>query len=185
MVFTKICFYGSAKIEWKIKVCVMENKGSVAKMIKMKVAEAINILLEHKSIDCLDHFKLYMWTKMYTCTCVCMFTYTCTYGQSTYICAKTWKFSYILIWTHLLCLCQQVHLGICVRVNGDMWINIACVYSYVLMCVLKAVCVHMHMHICIYISHAHMYIYASIHVCTSMPAFMCVLTSSSLHLYIC
>ena len=28
--------YGSAKIEQKIKVCVMENKGSVAKMIKMR-----------------------------------------------------------------------------------------------------------------------------------------------------
>ena len=33
-VVTKICFYGSVKIEWKIKVCVMENKGSVAQMIK-------------------------------------------------------------------------------------------------------------------------------------------------------
>ena len=41
----------------KIKVCVMENKGSVAKMIEMKIAEGINILLEHKSIDCLDHFE--------------------------------------------------------------------------------------------------------------------------------
>ena len=36
VVVTKICFYGSAKIEWKIKVWVMENKGSVAKMIKMR-----------------------------------------------------------------------------------------------------------------------------------------------------
>ena len=36
VVVTKICFYGSAKTEWKIKVCLMENKGSVAKMIKMK-----------------------------------------------------------------------------------------------------------------------------------------------------
>ena len=34
VVVTKICFYGSVKIEWKIKMCVMENKGSVAKMIK-------------------------------------------------------------------------------------------------------------------------------------------------------
>ena len=34
-VVTKICFYGSAKTEWKIKMCVMENKGSVAKMIRM------------------------------------------------------------------------------------------------------------------------------------------------------
>ena len=40
--------------------CVMENKGSVAKMIEMKIAEGINILLEHKCIDCLDHFKSYM-----------------------------------------------------------------------------------------------------------------------------
>ena len=32
-VVTKICFYGSAKIERKIKVCVMENKDSVAKII--------------------------------------------------------------------------------------------------------------------------------------------------------
>ena len=60
VVVTKICFYGSAKIEQKIKVCVMENKGSTAKMIKMKIAEGIKILLEHKSIDCLDHFKSYM-----------------------------------------------------------------------------------------------------------------------------
>ena len=29
----------------------MENKGSVAKMIEMKIAEGINILLEHRSID--------------------------------------------------------------------------------------------------------------------------------------
>ena len=33
------------------------KQGSVAKMIKMKIAEEINILLEHKSIDCLDHFE--------------------------------------------------------------------------------------------------------------------------------
>ena len=39
VVVTKICFYVSAKIEQKIKVCVMENKGSVAKMIEMKIAE--------------------------------------------------------------------------------------------------------------------------------------------------
>ena len=38
----------------------MVNKGSVAKMIKMKTAEGINILLKHKSIDCLDHFKSYI-----------------------------------------------------------------------------------------------------------------------------
>ena len=55
----------------KIKVCVMENKGSVAKMIEMKIAEGINLLLEHKSIDCLDNFKSYMLTNMYMCTCVC------------------------------------------------------------------------------------------------------------------
>ena len=36
VVVTKICFYGSAKMEWKIKVCVMENKGSVVKMMKMR-----------------------------------------------------------------------------------------------------------------------------------------------------
>ena len=59
-VVTKIRFYDSAKIEGKIKVCVMENKGSIAKMIKMKIAEGINILLEHKPIDCLDHFKSYI-----------------------------------------------------------------------------------------------------------------------------
>ena len=33
---TKICFYGSAKIVQNIIVCVMENKGSVAKRIKMR-----------------------------------------------------------------------------------------------------------------------------------------------------
>ena len=36
MVVTKICFYGSVKREWKIKVCVMENKGFVAKIIEMR-----------------------------------------------------------------------------------------------------------------------------------------------------
>ena len=36
VVVTKKYFYGSTKTEWKIKVCVMENKGSVAKMIKMR-----------------------------------------------------------------------------------------------------------------------------------------------------
>ena len=36
VVITKICFYGSAEIECRIKVCMMENKGSVAKMIKMR-----------------------------------------------------------------------------------------------------------------------------------------------------
>ena len=38
-------------------------------VVKMKIAEGINILLEHKSIDCLDHFKSYMLTK---CTCAHM-----------------------------------------------------------------------------------------------------------------
>ena len=38
----------------------MENKDSGAKIIKMKIAEGINILLEHKSVDCLDHFKSYI-----------------------------------------------------------------------------------------------------------------------------
>ena len=33
---TKIYFYGSAKTGWKIKVCVMEKKGSVAKMLKIR-----------------------------------------------------------------------------------------------------------------------------------------------------
>ena len=60
MVVTKICFYGSAKIEQKIKMCLMENNNSVATVIKMKIAEGINILSEHKSIDCLDLFKSYM-----------------------------------------------------------------------------------------------------------------------------
>ena len=36
MVVTKICFYGSAKTEWTIKMCVMENKGSVAMLIEMR-----------------------------------------------------------------------------------------------------------------------------------------------------
>ena len=36
VVVTKICFYGSAKIEQKSIACVMENKGSVARMMKMR-----------------------------------------------------------------------------------------------------------------------------------------------------
>ena len=37
VVVTKICFYGFTETEWKIKVCVMENKGSVGKLIKKRV----------------------------------------------------------------------------------------------------------------------------------------------------
>ena len=36
VVVTNICFHGTGKIEGKLKVCVMENKGSVAKMMKMR-----------------------------------------------------------------------------------------------------------------------------------------------------
>ena len=36
VVVNKICFYGSTITEWKSKVCVMENKGSVAKMLEMR-----------------------------------------------------------------------------------------------------------------------------------------------------
>ena len=36
------------------------KKVSVAKMMEMEIAEGINILLKHKSIDCFDHFKSYM-----------------------------------------------------------------------------------------------------------------------------
>ena len=129
----------------------------------------INILLEHKSIDCVDNFKSHMWTKMYMCTCGCMFTYTCTYGQMhIHMCKNMKHFIYVCIWTHLLCLCQQMHIGTCVYVNVDMCINIACVHSYVLMWVSKAVFEHMHVHICIHISHANMHIYATIHMCYNM-----------------
>ena len=55
----KYAFMVLLKLNEKLK-CVMENKGSVAKMIEIKIAEGINILLEHKSIDCLDHFKSYL-----------------------------------------------------------------------------------------------------------------------------
>ena len=51
VVVTKICFYGSTKTEWKIKVCVIEEKGSVAKMIKMRgnnlmLTSKLHILIE-------------------------------------------------------------------------------------------------------------------------------------------
>ena len=36
VVVTEICFYSLAKAEWEIKVCVMDNKGSIAKMIEMR-----------------------------------------------------------------------------------------------------------------------------------------------------
>ena len=49
VVVTKICFYGSAKIEWKM--CVMENKGSVAKMIKMR---GNNSMLTFKTVFLLN-----------------------------------------------------------------------------------------------------------------------------------
>ena len=179
VVVTKICFYGAAKIEWKIKVCVVENKGSVAKMIEMKIAEGFNILFKHKSIKCLDHFKSYIWTKMYMCTCVCMFTYMCTYGQKhIHMCINMKIFIYVCIWTHLLCLSQQMHLDTYVYVNVNMCINITCVHSFALMWIPKAVFVNMHVHICIHISHAHIYIYASIHVCMNMSR------SSHIHMLI-
>ena len=36
VVFTRIYFYGFSKTEQNIKVCMMENMGSVVKMIKMR-----------------------------------------------------------------------------------------------------------------------------------------------------
>ena len=45
VVVTKICFYGSAEIKWNIKVCVMENKGSVSKMLKKKYTSYKNMCL--------------------------------------------------------------------------------------------------------------------------------------------
>ena len=95
------------------------------------------------------HLYMHIWTK-YIHMCINM------------------KFSYVCIWTHLLCLCQQIYLGTCVYVNVDMYIKIACVHSYAPMWVSKAVCVHIPVYICIHLSHAHMYIYASIHVCFNM-----------------
>ena len=136
----------------------------------------IKILLEHKSIDCLDHFKSYMWTKMYMCVHVHIYMYIWT-NAHTYV--QSMKlFIYVCIWTHLLCLCQQMHLGTCIYVNVDMCINIACVHSYVLMWVSEAVFVHMHVHMCIHISHPHMYICATIHMCFNM------LKSSHIHMII-
>ena len=67
VVVTKICFYGSAKIEEKIKVSMMENKGFVAKMIEMKIAEGINILLEHKSIGLSRFLTLLTYHKIVEC----------------------------------------------------------------------------------------------------------------------
>ena len=60
MVVTKICFYGSAKIEQKIKVCVMENKGSVTKMIEMKNCGGNQYIIGTQVYRLLDYFKSYM-----------------------------------------------------------------------------------------------------------------------------
>ena len=57
------------------------------------------------------HKYMYIWIKVHTCV------------------QKHMKiFIYVCIWTHLLCICDQMHLGTCVYVNVDMCINIACVH---------------------------------------------------------
>ena len=61
VVVTEICFYGSAKTEWKIKMCVMENKGSVAKMIKMS---GKNSMLTSKLHCLLNTLAPYWWIFM-------------------------------------------------------------------------------------------------------------------------
>ena len=104
VVVTKICFYGSAKIEWKIKVCVMENKGSVAKMIKIKICRGNNILLEHKSIDCLDHFQ-----------------YTCEQNVHVHMCVHVYIYMYIWTKAHTY---MQKHENFYMYAYG----HICCVY---------------------------------------------------------
>ena len=74
VVVTKICFYVSAKIEQKIKVCVIENKGSVAKMIQMKIVEGINIITTQVYI-LLGSLYIIHVSKMYMCTCVHLHIY--------------------------------------------------------------------------------------------------------------
>ena len=100
VVVTKICFYDSAKLEQEIKACLTENKGSVAKMSEMKIAEGINILLEHKSIGCLDHFKSCMWTKIYMCTWVHVHIYIYIWTKA-YTYCKNMKFSYMYAYGHI------------------------------------------------------------------------------------
>ena len=100
VVVSKICFYGSAKIEQKIKVCMMENKGSVAKIIKMKNAE--------ESIYYWNMGLYIAWitlnhTGEQKCTCVCMFTYTCTYGLMHIHMCKNMKLSYMYAYGHTCC----------------------------------------------------------------------------------
>ena len=53
VVVTEICFYGSAKTELKNKVCIMENKGSVAKMMgkNSMLTSKLHVLL-HISAPC-------------------------------------------------------------------------------------------------------------------------------------
>ena len=126
--------------------------------------------------------------KMYMCTCLCMFIYTYVHMDKahTYMQKHENVYVYLCIWTHLLCLCQQMHLGTCVYVNVDMCINIVCVHLYAVMWVSKTVCVYMHVHICIHVSfhvcfnkfkssHIHMliYKYINIHVYTHV-LFMCI-----------
>ena len=143
---------------------------------KLQRESAFLILLEHKSIDYLDHFKSYMWTKMYMCIHVSMFTYTCTYGQKyIHMCKNMTIFIYVCKWTHLLCLCQQMHQGTCAYVNVDMCINIACV-THMLLCEY----LRLYVFICM-CTYAYTYL---MHTHTSMPAFMCF-NMSNLHIYIC
>ena len=108
----------------------MANKGSVAKMIKMKIADGINILFEHKSIDCLDHFKSYMWTKnVHMHMCVHVHIYMHIWTKHIHMC-KNMKI-FMCAYGHICCAyIKQMHLGTCVYVNVDMCINIACVHSY-------------------------------------------------------
>ena len=58
VVVTKIYFYGSSKTGGKIKACVMEDKGSVAKMIEMK---GNNPMLTSKLHILLNFSAPYWW----------------------------------------------------------------------------------------------------------------------------
>ena len=109
----------------------------------------------------------------YTCTHVCACSHIHVHmDKSTYICAKTWKFSYVCIWTHLLCICQQMHLVTCEYVNVDRCINIVWIHSYALYVSISGyICSYAYAHIHISCIHVHLFQH------------LCVLKCPSLHIH--
>ena len=155
--------------------CVMENKGSVAKMIKMKlqmesiyywttglqIVWIIKIIYVNKNVHvhmCVHvHIYMYIWTKAHT------------YVQKH-------EHFHMYKYGHICCTYVKKYTQAHVYVNVDMCINIVCV-THMLLCEY----LRLYVFICI-CTYAYTYL---MHTCTPMTVFICVLTCPSLHIYKC